>query len=197
MTIAKRFSVRELIPQRVYTTDGARRTGDILNALVLGSPEERAFAARTGPIIGLDLGVVWDGTWRQQLDRMNRAAATGAVADRMMRLGRSGGKDAEIAALANYLADRDDPLASSESRPGPNGTVTFGTDERPEKEFGPVTTPAEVNRLNDEHWSETSAKPNTRDSVRRGPATPASMNASAKAFWARQPTYAGRQWGKG
>jgi hypothetical protein len=199
-TATKRYDAREIVPQRHYTTDSARHSRDTLNALVLGSPEERAYVSRTGIIIGLDLGVVWDGTWRHQLDRMDRAAATGAVADRMMRLGRVGGRDAEIAALADYLKDRDDPLASSEASPGPSGTLTFGT-KRPEKEFGPVTTPAELNRDNAEHWSETRARPNAyaSDSKHRGPATPASMNASAKAFWAAHavPQPYDRKWGRG
>jgi hypothetical protein len=198
--------------RRVPTTDSARRAGDtLLTAVELGSAEERAYTSRTGPMIGLDLGVVWDGSWPQQLDRMDSKAAKSAIVDRMVRLGRVGGRDAEIAALANYLMDRDDPLASSESRPGPSGTTTFGTSGRLEREFGKPTTPAELQGALDEHWSEAHARPNAyaSDSAPMDPrkyvaglgrpVEPRDINAINRAHWAAQarPQPYDRRWGRG
>jgi hypothetical protein len=83
---------------------------------------------------------------------------------------------------------------------GPSNAGSFGTgaDSRPEQEFGMGITPADLQRGHDQHWSETSAKPATKDGRHRGPATPASMNAKARAFWASQPTHRlGPEYGKG
>jgi hypothetical protein len=104
--ITKRIRVRVMEPVRAYTTDAPRRSHDAtLSAVVLGSREEREFTGRTGSVIGLNSGMVWDGDWRARLDRMSPASAMGAVSDRMVTLGRSTDRSAarQIRDLADYL----------------------------------------------------------------------------------------------
>jgi hypothetical protein len=186
---------------RAYTRDAAPGSRDaILSAIPLGSREEREFNSRTGPIIGFNPGMVWDGSWRSRLDDMSPAAAVVAVADRMAKLGRSAGRDAarQIGDLADYLTGRNQ-LGSSEATAGPSGSLAFSGSI--DEDVSANATPDDLNKANDKFWADRLSRPRTQDGAGRGVstrATPESINAANASFWANQPTHCfGREYGKG
>lgn len=185
---------------RAYTRDAGPRSRDgILSAIPLGSRRESEFNSRTGPIIGLKMGVTWNGSWRAQLDRISPAAAMGAVSDRMVELGRSGQRDAarQIRDLADYLTERN-ASGSSEAKAGPAGSLTFSGSL--DEDITGHVTPEDINKANDKFWSDRLGRPRTQDSARglSTRATADSINASNAAFWSNQPSHRlGGQWGKG
>jgi hypothetical protein len=186
MTTAKRFSVRELIPQqRIRTTDTARSTGDaILSAIALGSREEREFTSRTGPILGLNLGLRWVG------DLQPVGAAVAQVVDALRRVDKARQKDALTKALVALAKG----FAADEATAGPSDSTTFNGN------LGTNITPEDINKANDRFWADRLGRPCATDSTGPGlstRATPDSINAANALFWANQPTHVGHQWGKG
>jgi hypothetical protein len=187
-------------PMRAYTTDAARSRDTVLSAIPLGSREEREFNSRTAPIIGLNPGMVWDGSWRVRLDKLSPSAATAAVSDQMVRLGRSTDRDAsrQIMDLADYLTERKG-FRSSGATAGPAGSLAFGGSL--DEDISGSATPESLNRANDKFWADRMGRPRSQDSAGRGVstrATPDSINQANAAFWAGQPTHRlGGLWGKG
>ena len=185
---------------RLHARCRARSRDGILSAIVLGSRKEREFSSRTAPIIRYNPGMVWDGQWRSQLDKLSPAAAVAAVSDRMVALGRSADRDAarQIQDLADYLTERN-ASGSSEATGGPSGSLTFSGSL--DEDISGHATPEDINRANDKFWSDRLGRPRTQDSAGRGAstrATPDSINAANAAFWANQPAHRlGAHWGKG
>jgi hypothetical protein len=75
-------------------------------------------------------------------------------------------------------------------------------DERREGEFSLDTsaTPEDIQKANDKMWGSRTARSSAMDSAGQGGlskrATPDSINAANRAFYAPQPTHR-REWGKG
>jgi|SRR5580658_1978468 hypothetical protein len=122
------------------------------------------------------LGKTWVGDLTTKLNSLSAADRRAAI-------------DGAKRALDDY---------ASSMGPSNAGSYGTGTDARPEQEFGVGITPEALQRGNDEFWARNEAKPNTQDRTHRGPPTPASMNAAARALWASQPTHRlGPEYGKG
>ena len=163
---------------RVKTMDHGRETRNLaarvrdilLSAVTLGSKEEREWDERVHKMIGMKQGMIWDGTWRAQLDKLDHPAAISAVVDRMGVLGKSSHRDAgrEIGTLADYLTDRN--LGSSNAVPGPSGSLVFnGSLEADVSDREKIEA---MNRTNDAFWAKSTGR--TRDAILH--AEPAAFN---------------------
>jgi hypothetical protein len=135
----------------------------------------------------VDLGQIWDGTFRPLLDRMPRATR-----DEIVRR-----------IVSNYGNE----LGTSESLPGDiYGGLAFGGSPlgKPKPDLSTSATPDNLNDAAREFWGGMTAKnPGTVDrgrtvDTRRGAKTPGEINAANKAFWDRNSTPAtiGGKWGR-
>jgi len=175
MTTRKRFSVRELCPQRAYTTDSARRSRDTLLS---------AEPTRRNPVL---LGRTWVGNLTSQLDAMSST-------DRAIAI------DEAQRALAAYGQSHN---AGGEMTVGAFGALA--SDTRPEKVFDLSTSAtaediAGASSMVFEGAARAQDKRALSRDVARATARgilPDDLNAINARFWAVQPRLAEKKWGSG
>ena len=114
MSNANRIPIRMMggYGQRIRTTDSARRSRDAILSAVTPA-ESAANAKRVAGLSGLNLGRVWVGDLTEKLDALKADPTKFADA-----LG------AAMTALTDYSLGNS--LGSTETAPGPSGSLAFG-----------------------------------------------------------------------
>jgi hypothetical protein len=175
---------------RVYTTDSAPRSRDA----ILSPPTREELAAnqrRTASMTGFDPGLVWSGEMKPVGEAVTRVIdAIKRVKDQEMQ---KQALSAAVVALADYGNE------SSEAHRGPFGSLAFSGNL--DADLSGHAEPEDIQRANDQFWSDRLSRPRTKDSAGRGlstRATPETINAQNAKFWAAQPTHRmGGRWGQG
>ncbi len=174
MSHAKRYSTREVVPSRRFTRDS------------------RLSAARQPINPGL-LGAVWAG------DLQPVGLAVRQVLDQLAQLKGTVQRDAVMAAVSE-LQSFGGPVGASQGAIGNYASLVFGGSAigRPEKIFGAVATPDDVQEANDAYYSSTASRAVAHDAPRTVVGTPTAINEANASFWAsHRPARYGREFGKG